>query len=80
MTVLDPCCGSGTIPAMAAALGAQAVWGTDLRKEFLAKALTNFHYVGIDCHMPASIEEGEGETKTNACRTKAKRVKRKQHA
>lgn len=50
MTVLDPCCGSGTVPAMACALGARAVLTSDLRAEFLKKTQSNFQHAGIRSH------------------------------
>eukprot|EP00238_Polyblepharides_amylifera_P013942 CAMPEP_0196572920 /NCGR_PEP_ID=MMETSP1081-20130531/2892_1 /TAXON_ID=36882 /ORGANISM="Pyramimonas amylifera, Strain CCMP720" /LENGTH=449 /DNA_ID=CAMNT_0041890427 /DNA_START=29 /DNA_END=1378 /DNA_ORIENTATION=- len=67
VSLLDPCCGSGTIPAMAAHLGVGRVWGADVNPSFLNKAQTNFDHAGLKCRrlnngfdMVESGEEGEG--------------------
>jgi hypothetical protein len=39
VTLLDPCCGSGTIPCIA--LGMHTVWGSDLQEDFLEKVGTS---------------------------------------
>jgi tRNA G10 N-methylase Trm11 len=41
VTLLDPCCGSGTIPCIAHALGMHTVWGSDLQEDFLEKVGTS---------------------------------------
>jgi SAM-dependent methyltransferase len=60
MRVLDPCCGSGTVAAVAAAMGAAAVWGSDLRLDFLQRAVDNFAHVKLTStlHDDAASKQG----------------------
>ena len=63
LRVLDPCCGSGTVSAVAAAMGAAAVWGSDLRLEFLQRAVENFAHVKLTStlHDDAGSAQGNGD-------------------
>ena len=59
LRVLDPCCGSGTLPAVAAALGAEAVWGADMRADFLTRAVHNFAHVELAATLLHAAEAAE---------------------